>query len=216
MVRITLFASLSLATVSFVLAAPPPKDSSVLTVKPTKSRIFSLWDPLAKYGNIEKSDFSNATLLESKLWPSGARSATYRLPKGPKHGRSDIPESQVKRGTTNIEGGKCLTSCGYSGSMANTDDCVVVYNTLYNSATQFSISSGTVIWWNYNTCSAYFVNLTDDTVVYDNWDLGGVSQYLNGFCLQQNGAAIGTCLYAPWYSFNTGVYASLNQKDYFG
>jgi hypothetical protein len=115
----------------------------------------------------------------------------------------------------------------------NSDDCVVVYNTLYNSATQFSISSKTVIWWNYNTCSAYFVNLTDDIVVYDNWDLGisfiyslvcdsthtligGVSQYLNGFCLQQNGAAIGTCLYAPWYSFNTGVYASLNQKDYFG
>lgn len=50
-------------------------------------------------------------------------------------------EAPGKREVVNIEGGKCVTECGYANTVAkaNTDDCKTTYEALYNKATAFTL-----------------------------------------------------------------------------
>ena len=53
------------------------------------------------------------------------------------------------------------------------------------------------------TCTAVIINTTNDTLVYDHWDLGGTTQWLNGACIQNN-AEVGMCEFGG--SLENGVW----------
>jgi len=144
---------------------------------------------------------------------------TYSIPTDATFSKRDT--TLEKRGQVSIEGAKCLTACGFDKGVThpNPDDCTVVYNTLYSKATQFNLNARTVTYYVYQSCAGFLINNTADSLaVYDFWDYGGSTQWLNGNCIVQKQAAIGTCIFSDTFgpSFQSSVYISVSHPSYFG
>ena len=58
-----------------------------------------------------------------------------------------------------------------------------------------------------SSCGVWFINHTDDTIVYNHWELGGVTQWLNGVCFQNN-KQFGACKFED-HEGNGGVVAAI-------
>jgi len=123
--------------------------------------------------------------------------------------------SNAKR-SLDLQGAPCTTICGYNDRpRPNQADCAVVYRTLYNHAVAFDSRPYTFVSWSYNSCSALFINNSRDVITYDQWDYGGVTEWLNGDCIG-GGANIGTCLFSRYNDYSNGAYISVNNPNYFG
>jgi hypothetical protein len=69
--------------------------------------------------------------------------------------------------------------------------------------------TGTVTYYVYQSCAGFLINNTADSLaVYDFWDYGGSTQWLNGNCIVQKQATIGTCIFSDTFgpSFQSSVY----------
>jgi len=176
----------------------------------TKPEVEDIKHSLEKMGLVKLSEGT----LDEKVY-----TGTYSIPTGKSlSNRGTILE---KRADRSMEGAKCLTACGFDAGVThpNPDDCQVVYNTLYNKAEKFSLGPRTVTYYVYQTCAGFLVNNTSGaTVVYDFWDYGGSAQWLNGECIVNNQAAIGTCVFKDMFggAFESSVYISVNHPSYFG
>jgi hypothetical protein len=143
--------------------------------------------------------------VETRTWSKVTTSKRYDGP------------SSAKRAVVNIEGGQCTTECGFANAeKANTDDCKTTYEALYNKATAFTLNPHVVVTATFNACAAFFVNNSDQTLVYDHWDMGGTAQWLNGNCLIENKATVGVCRYSSvGNGYADGAYTSVNNPNYF-
>jgi hypothetical protein len=143
--------------------------------------------------------------VETRTWGKSTTSKRYDGPS-----KRQAPQK-------NIEGGQCTTECGFANAeKANPDDCKVTYQALYNKATAFSLNPHVVVTAKFGDCAAFFVNNSDQTLVYDHWDMGGTAQWLNGNCLINNNATVGVCRYNSVGSgYSDGAYTSVNNPNYF-
>lgn len=102
-----------------------------------------------------------------------------------------------KRGTIDIQGWKCDTTCSYQTNVAkaNVNDCAPAYQQLYAQVGIFTLSPTQALSASQGTCSVWIVNHDVNDITYDYWDAAGTGQWLNGYCLEQHSATVGVCQY---------------------
>ncbi|PVF98676.1 hypothetical protein CPB86DRAFT_784507 [Serendipita vermifera] len=107
-----------------------------------------------------------------------------------------VPVDLEKR-DINIEGRHCETACAFQTNVpkANTTECKTAYNELYGTYGRFTLPAGQALSAKTSSCSIWIVNHSSDSITYDYWDAAGTGQWLNGHCLQEQGATVGVCQY---------------------
>lgn len=154
---------------------------------------------LAKgYSLLSSTDIAGATVEEwdiSASFPSSAD--TKRSLLGSAELELEERGLQEKRATIDIQGAKCATACSWQQNVpkANVNDCPSAYGALYGTTGIFTVNPTRALSSTVANCSVWVVNRSQNAIIYDYWDAGGTGQWLTYYCLQQQSATVGVCLY---------------------